>query len=192
MARKKSRKESRKEKKKSRKVKKPKKKVAWYEEDEVHRQALIDSAEKYAKARQDLLSIPGTSVLGDIQYAMSLLIDQHRAEAWPDMFEAKYDLSLAESPVKEGLDAARAMEEHSNLTAVLHQQLNYDFDWALNESSRILSNAIGEPYDDWLEVFEKLLAFDEDSTSSYCSDFDNNDIHDHTLNLVLIFHLLTL
>ena len=44
--------------------------------------------------------------------------------------------------------AARALEDHSNLTAVLYQQHNYDFDWVINESSRILSNAIGEEYDE--------------------------------------------
>jgi len=40
------------------------------------------------------------------------------------------------------------MEEFSNLTTVLHQELNYDFYWAVNETSRILSKAIGEEYGD--------------------------------------------
>ncbi|CAB4374034.1 unnamed protein product [Rhizophagus irregularis] len=132
----------------SSKEKKQKRKVAWSEEDEVLRQALIDNAEAYAKAQEKVLSIPGTSVIEDIQYAMSLLYEQYKAEEWPDMFKAKYDLSRAESPTKEALVAARFLEEHSNIAAVLYQQHNYDYDWILNESSRILSNAIGEEYDD--------------------------------------------
>uniref|UniRef100_U9UIR3 Uncharacterized protein n=1 Tax=Rhizophagus irregularis (strain DAOM 181602 / DAOM 197198 / MUCL 43194) TaxID=747089 RepID=U9UIR3_RHIID len=114
----------------------------------VLRQALINNAEAYAKAQEEVLSIPGTSVIEDIQYAMSLLYEQYKAEEWPDMFKAKYDLSCAESPTKEALVAARFLEEHSNIAAVLYQQHNYDYDWILNESSRILSNAIGEEYDD--------------------------------------------
>ncbi|PKC54705.1 hypothetical protein RhiirA1_476813 [Rhizophagus irregularis] len=43
----------------SSKEKKQKRKVAWSEEDEVLRQALIDNAEAYAKAQEKVLSIPG-------------------------------------------------------------------------------------------------------------------------------------
>ena len=57
-------------------------------------------ARAYDKAEREVLSIPGTSVVGDIQYAMCLLNEQHKAETWPDQFEPKYDLSLAESPTK--------------------------------------------------------------------------------------------
>ncbi|CAG8546648.1 8471_t:CDS:2, partial [Scutellospora calospora] len=131
-----------------RKEKKPKKKVAWSEEDETHRQAPINCAEAYAKAQQEVLSIPGTSVIEDIQYAMSLLYKQYKAETWPDKFKQKHDLSRAESPTKEALVAARILEEYSNLTTVLHQELNYDFYWAVNETGKILGKATGEEYDD--------------------------------------------
>ncbi|CAG8688707.1 14983_t:CDS:2, partial [Acaulospora morrowiae] len=114
----------------------------------IARHSSINCAEAYAKARQEVLSIPGTSVIEDIQYAMYLLYEQYKAETWPEKFKPKYDLSLAESPTKEALVAARKLEEFSNLTTVLHQELNYDFYWAVNETSRILSKAIGEEYDD--------------------------------------------
>ncbi|CAB4395544.1 uncharacterized protein OCT59_007862 [Rhizophagus irregularis] len=127
---------------------KPIKKVAWSEEDEEHRQKLIKCAERYAEARQKVLSIPGTSVIEDIQYAMSLIYEEYKANTWPDKFKQKYDLSLAESPIKEALVAARILEEYSDLTTVLHQDLNYDWYWAVNETGEILDKAIG--YDDHL------------------------------------------
>ncbi|CAB4414185.1 unnamed protein product [Rhizophagus irregularis] len=130
--------------KRTRKEKNPKK-VAWSEEDATHRQALVKCAKAYAEARQKLLSIPNTSVVGDIQYAVCLLNQQRRAE---DQFELKYDLSHAESPLKEALVAGRIMMEFSDLTTKLHQELNYDFYWAVNETSKILSKVLGMPYDD--------------------------------------------
>ena len=42
-------------------------------------------------------------------------------------------------------------ESWKNLTAVLHEKLNYDFYWAVNEATRILDEAAGEEYDDGLE-----------------------------------------
>ncbi|CAB5161282.1 unnamed protein product [Rhizophagus irregularis] len=120
------------------------KKVAWNEEDATHRQALVKCAKAYAEARQEVLSIPNTSVVGDIQYAVCLLNQQRRAETWPDQFELKYDLSHAE----EALVAGRIMMEFSDLTTKLHQELNYDFYWAVNETSKILSKVLGMPYDD--------------------------------------------
>ncbi|RGB29684.1 hypothetical protein C1646_672270 [Rhizophagus diaphanus] len=113
-----------------------------------HRQKLIKCAERYAEARQKVLSIPGTSVIEDIQYAMSLIYEEYKANTWPDKFKQKYDLSLAVSPVKEALVAARILEEYSDLTTVLHQDLNYDWYWAVNETGEILDKAIG--YDDHL------------------------------------------
>lgn len=137
------------------KERKPKKKVAWSKEDETHRQALIKCAKAYANAEQEVLSIPGTSVIEDIQYAICLLNEQYRAETWPVQFKPKYDLSLAESPTKEALVAGRIMVEFSNLTAKLHQELNYDPCWALNETSRILSKVTGVSYqDDDLEWYD--------------------------------------
>ncbi|CAB4387414.1 unnamed protein product [Rhizophagus irregularis] len=109
------------------------KKVAWNEEDATHRQALVKCAKAYAEARQEVLSIPNTSVVGDIQYAVCLLNQQRRAETWPD---------------QEALVAGRIMMEFSDLTTKLHQELNYDFYWAVNETSKILSKVLGMPYDD--------------------------------------------
>ncbi|POG73939.1 hypothetical protein GLOIN_2v1826643 [Rhizophagus irregularis DAOM 181602=DAOM 197198] len=128
---------------------KPKKvqKVAWSKEDETHRQALIKCAKAYAKAEQEVLSIPGTSAIGDIQYAVSLLNEQNKAEIWPDQFKPEYDLSLAESPVKEALVAARILGEFSDLTVKLIEELNYDFYWAVNETSKILSKVQEDSYD---------------------------------------------
>ena len=60
----------------------------------------LKCAERYAKVQQELLSIPGTSVIEDVQYAMALLYEEYKANTWPDRFEQKYDLSLAESPTK--------------------------------------------------------------------------------------------
>ncbi|RHZ88091.1 hypothetical protein Glove_26g241 [Diversispora epigaea] len=133
-----------------RKEKKPKRKVAWCEEDEAHHQALINCADEYAKALQELLSIPGTSVIEDVQYGLCLLNQQRRAETWPDRFEPKYNLSVEESPLKESLSAARKLLEFSDLTTILHHELNYNHYWAINETSKILSKAIGEEYDDTL------------------------------------------
>ncbi|CAI2190308.1 7403_t:CDS:2 [Funneliformis geosporum] len=124
---------------------KPIKKVAWSKEDEEHRKKLIECAERYAKAQQEVLSIPGTSVIEDIQYAMSLQYEEYKANTCPDRFEHKYDLSLAESPTK-------IMEEYSDLTTVLHRDLNYDIYWAVNETGEILDKAIG--YDNHLEEEE--------------------------------------
>ncbi|EXX50132.1 hypothetical protein RhiirA1_408924 [Rhizophagus irregularis] len=79
---------------------------------------------------------------------MSLIYEEYKANTWPDKFKQKYDLSLAESPIKEALVAARILEEYSDLTTVLHQDLNYDWYWAVNETGEILDKAIG--YDDHL------------------------------------------
>ncbi|CAG8705187.1 11694_t:CDS:2 [Rhizophagus irregularis] len=123
----------------------PIKKVAWSEEDEEHRQNLIKCAERYAEARQKVLSIPGTSVIEDIQYAMALVYEEYKANTWPDRFKHKYDLSLAESPLK-------IMEEFSDLTTVLHRDLNYNWHWAVNEAGEILDKAIG--YNNHLEEYD--------------------------------------
>ena len=41
------------------------------------------------------------------------------------------------------------MEEFSDLTTVLHRDLNYDWYWAVNTTGEILDKALGyEPYDD--------------------------------------------
>ena len=48
---------------------------------------------------------------------------------------------------------ARILEEYSDLTTVLHRDLNYDIYWAVNETGEILDKAIG--YDDHLEESEK-------------------------------------
>ncbi|GBC30642.1 uncharacterized protein OCT59_015817 [Rhizophagus irregularis] len=126
---------------------KSKKKVAWSEED--------DYARTYANAEQEVFSIPGTSVIEDVQYAISLLNEQYKAETWPDQFKPKYDLSLTE----EVLVAGRNLIEFSNLTAKLHQELNYDPYWAINETSRILSKIRGVAYDDddleWYDLGER-------------------------------------
>ena len=54
--------------------------------------------------------------------------------------------------------AGRIMVEFSNLTAKLHQELNYDPYWAVNETSRILSKVMGVSYDDddleWYDLGE--------------------------------------
>ena len=44
---------------------------------------------------------------------------------------------------REALVAARILEEFSDLAAVLHQDLNYDWYWAVNETGEILDKAIG-------------------------------------------------
>ncbi|CAG8548088.1 205_t:CDS:2 [Funneliformis caledonium] len=98
------------------KEKKPEK-VACSEEDETHRQTLIKCAKAYAKAKEKVLFISGTSVVGDIQYAEALVV-------------------------------GRILIEFSNLTTKLHQELNYDFYWAVNETSKILSKVLEIPYDD--------------------------------------------
>ncbi|CAB4399666.1 unnamed protein product [Rhizophagus irregularis] len=158
---------------------KPKKKVAWSEEDDRYRQEIIKCARAYSNAEQEVLSIPGTSVIKDVQYAISLLNEQYKAKTWPDQFKPKYNLSLAESPLKqvncplvflftfifnfiyfrEVLVAGRNLIEFSNLTAKLHQELNYDPYWAINETSRILSKVRGVAYDDddleWYDLGER-------------------------------------
>ncbi|CAG8454073.1 9763_t:CDS:2 [Paraglomus brasilianum] len=120
---------------------------------EEHRQKLIKCAERYAEARQIVLSIPGTSVIEDIQYAMCLINEERKANTWPDKFKQKYDLSLAESPIKEALVAARILEEFSDLITVLHRDLNYDWCWAVNQTG-ILNKAIG--YDNNLEECDSM------------------------------------
>ncbi|CAB4376606.1 unnamed protein product [Rhizophagus irregularis] len=111
---------------KERKLKKVQK-VAWSKKDETHRQALIKCTKAYAKAEQEVLSIP--------------------AEIWPDQFKPEYDLLLAESPVKEALVTARILGEFSDLTVKLIEELNYDFYWAVNETLKILSKVQGDSYD---------------------------------------------
>jgi hypothetical protein len=39
------------------------------------------------------------------------------------------------------------MEEYVKITAKLHQELNYDFYWAVNETSKILAKVRGYSYD---------------------------------------------
>ncbi|CAB4422709.1 unnamed protein product [Rhizophagus irregularis] len=121
-----------------------------------HHQKLIKCVERYAEARQKVLSIPGISVLEDIQYAMALIHEEYKANTWPDKFKNKYNLSLAESPLKEALVAARILEEYSDLTTVLHRDLNYDWHWAVNETGEMLDKTIGydSSYDDHLEESE--------------------------------------
>src|SRR3954447_13008513 len=52
---------------------------------------------------------------------------------------------------REALVAGRTMVEFSNLTTKFHQELNYDFYWTVNETSKIL----GVPYDgDDLEDYD--------------------------------------
>ncbi|PKY54554.1 hypothetical protein RhiirA4_409884 [Rhizophagus irregularis] len=80
---------------------------------------------------------------------MALVYEEYKANTWPDRFKHKYDLSLAESPLKEALVAARIMEEFSDLTTVLHRDLNYNWRWAVNEAGEILDKAIG--YNNHLE-----------------------------------------
>ncbi|CAG8531105.1 21329_t:CDS:2 [Rhizophagus irregularis] len=118
---------------------KSKKKVAWSEEDDV-------SSSSVVKENHEVFSIPGTSVIEDVQYAISLLNEQYKAETWPDQFKPKYDLSLTESPLKQ-------------VNSKLHQELNYDPYWAINETSRILSKIRGVAYDDddleWYDLGER-------------------------------------
>ncbi|PKC66205.1 hypothetical protein RhiirA1_419623 [Rhizophagus irregularis] len=90
---------------------------------------------------------------------MSLLYEEYRANTWPDRFEHKYDLSLAESPTKEALVAGRILEEYSDLTTVLHRDLNYDIYWAVNETGEILDKAIG--YDNHLEEESDSMEVDD-------------------------------
>ncbi|CAB5365344.1 unnamed protein product [Rhizophagus irregularis] len=61
----------------------------------------------YAEARQKVLFIPGTSVIKNIQYAMALVYEEYKANTWPNKFNHKYDLSLAEFPLKEALVVVR-------------------------------------------------------------------------------------
>ncbi|POG74846.1 hypothetical protein GLOIN_2v1475879 [Rhizophagus irregularis DAOM 181602=DAOM 197198] len=60
---------------------------------------------------------------------------------------------------REVLVAGRNLIEFSNLTAKLHQELNYDPYWAINETSRILSKIRGVAYDDddleWYDLGER-------------------------------------
>ena len=46
------------------------------------------------------------------------------------------------------------MEEFSDLTTVLHRDLNYDWYWAVNETGEILYMALG--YDDHLEESDSM------------------------------------
>jgi len=59
---------------------------------------------------------------------------------------------------REALVAGKILLEFSNLTTKLHQELNYDIYWAVNETSRILSKVKGVPYDDddleWYDLGE--------------------------------------
>ncbi|PKK64330.1 hypothetical protein RhiirC2_787667 [Rhizophagus irregularis] len=126
-------------------------KVAWSEEDE------------------EVLSIPGISAIRDIQYAVSLLNEQNKAEIWPDQFKPEYDLSLVESS-EALLVAAKILGELSDLTAKLIEELNYDFYWAVNETSKILSKVQGDSYDgDDLKDYdlgERDNSMEVDDTSS--------------------------
>ncbi|CAB5364893.1 unnamed protein product [Rhizophagus irregularis] len=117
---------------------------------------------------QEVLSIPGISAIRDIQYAVSLLNKQNKAEIWPDQFKPEYDLSLVES--SEALVAAKILGELSDLTAKLIEELNYDFYWAVNETSKILSKVQGDSYDgDDLKDYdlgERDNSMEVDDTSS--------------------------
>ena len=59
---------------------------------------------------------------------------------------------------REALAAGRLLLEYTDLMAILHQELNYDFCWAVNETSRILSKVKGVSYDDddleWYDLGE--------------------------------------
>ena len=46
------------------------------------------------------------------------------------------------------------MEEFSDLTTVLHRDLNYDWCWAVNETGEILDKALG--YDNDLEERDSM------------------------------------
>ncbi|PKK58694.1 hypothetical protein RhiirC2_763231 [Rhizophagus irregularis] len=50
---------------------------------------------------------------------MALVYEEYKANTWPDRFKHKYDLSLAESPLKEAIVAARIMEEFSDLITAI-------------------------------------------------------------------------
>jgi hypothetical protein len=54
---------------------------------------------------------------------------------------------------REALVAGRHMMNFVNLTTNFHEKLNYDYVWVVNETSRILSHALGCPYDDEPEDF---------------------------------------
>ena len=51
---------------------------------------------------------------------------------------------------------ARKIDELSDLTAVLHQERNYDYYWAFYESSRILANALGDKYQEYDRLTDSL------------------------------------
>ncbi|CAB4495855.1 unnamed protein product [Rhizophagus irregularis] len=53
-------------------------------------------------------------------------------------------LSVAQ---REALVAARILGEFSDLTVKLIEELNYDFYWAVNETSKILSKVQEDSYD---------------------------------------------
>jgi hypothetical protein len=59
---------------------------------------------------------------------------------------------------REALVAGRILIEFTDLTAKLHQELNYDPYWAINETSRILSKVRGVAYDgddlEWYDLGE--------------------------------------
>ena len=59
---------------------------------------------------------------------------------------------------REALVAGRLLIEFTDLTTKLHQELNYDFCWAVNETSRILCKVRGLSYDDddleWYDLGE--------------------------------------
>ncbi|CAB4381336.1 unnamed protein product [Rhizophagus irregularis] len=71
---------------------------------------------------------------------------------------------------EEALVAAKILGELSDLTAKLIEELNYDFYWAVNETSKILSKVQGDSYDgDDLKDYdlgERDNSMEVDDTSS--------------------------
>ena len=59
---------------------------------------------------------------------------------------------------REALVAGRILIEFTKLTAKLYQELNYDYYWAINETSRIFSKVRGVKYDgdnlEWYDLGE--------------------------------------
>ncbi|RGB44072.1 hypothetical protein C1646_749054 [Rhizophagus diaphanus] len=88
---------------------------------------------------------------------MTLVYEEYKTNIWPDRFKHKYDLLLAESSLKEAIVMARIIEEFSDLTTVLHQDLNYNWHWAVNEAGEILDKAIG--YNNHLKEYDSIEVY---------------------------------